>query len=97
MVAHRKLRETKYERRREYDSEIAQLKERKMLERWIDNMWIEVELEEARAHRLEIDLQVEQRNEKGKGMENMFELLLGMTEEVYAFQQNKNSEELDKR
>ncbi|CAG9310473.1 unnamed protein product [Blepharisma stoltei] len=97
MVAHRKLRETRYERRREYDSEIAQLKERKMLERWIDNMWIEVELEEARAHRLEIDLQVEQRNEKGKDMENMIELLLGITEEVYAFQQNKNSEELDKR
>lgn len=97
MIAHRKLRETRYERRREYDSEIAQLKERKMLERWIENTWLEVELEAAKAHRLEIDLQVEQRNQKGSEVESMLELLIGMTEEVFAFQQNKNSEDIDNR
>lgn len=96
-IAHRKLRETRYERRREYDSEIAQLKEQKMLERWIENTSIETALEEERGRQLTISLQMNKRDERNSHAEKIFNLLFDIAEEFHAFQQHRDSLETDDR
>ncbi|OMJ83099.1 hypothetical protein SteCoe_16018 [Stentor coeruleus] len=96
-IAHRKLREMQYDRRREYDSEISQLKEQKMLERWIDNTWLELELEDARADQMLKIQAARKTNQTGEDISEIVNLILELTEEVFTFQQNKDSEKIDDR
>lgn len=96
-IAQRKLREMRYDRRREYDNEIAQLKEQKVLERWIDNTWLELELEDARCENLLKVNQAKVTNAKGKDIEGVVRLIIELTEEVFEFQQTKDSENIDER
>lgn len=96
-IAHRKLRETRYERRREYDSEIAQLKEKKMLERWAENTAIEIELEQERGRQLTISLNMTKRDERNSQAEKIFDLLFDIAEEFHAFQQHRDSLAVDDR
>lgn len=96
-IAQRKLREMRYDRRREYDNEIAQLKEQKILERWIDNTWLELELEDARCEELLKANQAKETFELGKDIEDVVKLIVELTEEVFEFQQTKDSENIDER
>ncbi|OMJ72074.1 hypothetical protein SteCoe_29554 [Stentor coeruleus] len=96
-IAHRKLREMRYDRRREYDSEISQLKEQKVLERWVDNTWLELELEDARADQMLKVQNARKTNETGEDISGIVNLIIELTEEVFTFQQNKDSEKIDDR
>jgi CH-like domain in sperm protein len=96
-IAQRKLREMRYNRRREYDSEISQLKEQKVLERWVDNTWLELELEDARANNMLKLSAAKSTNETGDDILNIVNLIIEMTEEVFDFQQNKDTQVIDER
>lgn len=96
-IAQRKLREMRYDRRREYDNEISQLKEQKVLERWIDNTWLEVELEDARSENMLKSIAGASTNCIGNDIAGIVDLIVEMTEEVFSFQQDKDSENIDDR
>ena len=96
-IAQRKLREMRYDRRREYDAEIASLKEQKALERWVDNTWLELELEDDRADHLMKGMHARETNEQGNMIQDVVKLLVGLTEEVFDFQQTKDTELIDER
>ena len=96
-IAQRKLREMRYDRRREYDAEIASLKEQKALERWVDNTWLELELEDDRTDDLMKKMYAVKTNEQGNMIKDVVQLLVGLTEEVFDFQQTKDTEVIDER
>ena len=96
-IAQRKLREMRYDRRREYDHEISQLKEQKTLERWVDNTWLELELEDARADSMLKIHSAGKTNQTGEDITGIVNLIVELTEEVFSFQQDKDSENIDDR
>ena len=96
-IAHRKLRESRYERRQEYDLDLASVKEQKLLERWIDNSWLEIELEHDRAVKHENFLQIDKQERKAEAMKGVLDLIIGIAEQLGEYQQVSDSTEIDPR
>jgi molybdopterin-guanine dinucleotide biosynthesis protein len=95
ILAHRKLRETRYDRRRDFDKELAEVKEKRCLELQHLSACKELELEVVRAKELEDALFRSQMYERGQVMKGVLDLMEEFAASAFDFQQKNDHAELD--
>ena len=97
IAANRKLREAKYLKRKDIDSDLAQIKEEKALERHIENTDREVFLEDHRGKSHTKFSKISRRLEHDDVAEGILDLVLDITDELWDYQQHKNCSDVDDR
>lgn len=97
IMAHRKLRETRYERRRDYDAELAQLKEAQALNFHSVATRTELELELARGRQYSQAVSTLRRAQRSEDCFQMVDLVVNLMQELSAFQETTDLEAVDQR
>ena len=97
IMAHRKLRETRYERRRDYDAELAQLKEAQALNFHSVATRTELELELARGRQYTQAVSTLSRAQRSQDCFQMVDLVVNLMQELSAFQETTDLEVVDQR
>lgn len=97
ITANRKLREAKYLKRKDIDGDLAQIKEEKALERLMENSDREVYLENHRGKTHTKFSKIDRRLEHDDIAEDILGLVLDITDELWDYQQHKNTDDIDQR
>jgi hypothetical protein len=86
IMANRKLREAKYLKRKDLDSELSQLKEEKALERLLENTDREIFLENRRGDMHLKNSKIDKRIRRDDYAEGILDLILDITDELWDYQ-----------